>query len=134
LEGSSGSRAEALEALWGKAKTMNLSECPKWNNCNAALCPLGWADGTAGHHLPGEKICSLMLELAKEGGAQRVRTVVSDEVAAQIEQVLPAITVAYPEIGKRIAKAGETPSRIESARERFAAARAPKVLETRVCA
>jgi hypothetical protein len=103
---------------------MHLSKCPKWTLCNASLCPLGWADGTAGHHLPSEKICSFALELAKKGGSQRVRTVLSEEVAAQIEQVLPAITVAYPEIGKRIAKAGETPSRIESARERFAAARA----------
>jgi hypothetical protein len=113
---------------------MHLLECPKWNGCNASLCPLGWTDGTAGHHLPGEKICSFALELAKEGGAQRVRSVVSEEVAAQIEQVLPTITVAYPEIGKRIAKARETPSRIEAARERFAVARAPKVPETRVCA
>jgi hypothetical protein len=104
--------------------TMHLLECPKWNNCNASLCPLGWADGTAGHHLPGEKVCSFALELAKEGGAQRVRTVISEEVAAEIERVLPAITAAYPEIGKRVAKAGATPSRIEAARQRFAAGRA----------
>lgn len=108
---------------------MHLQTCPKWDNCNAALCPLGWTDGKAGQHLPGEKICPLALELMKEGGAERVRTIVPEEVASQIEWVLPAITAAYPgTIGSKLTQASRTGSRIELGRDRIKAARAARAV------
>jgi hypothetical protein len=77
--------------------------------------------------LPGEKICPLALELVKEGGAERVRTIVSEEVAAKIERVLPAITAAYPgTIGSKLIQASRTGSRIELGRERIKMARAAR--------
>jgi len=65
-------------------------QCPKYESCNANVCPLyeRWRRTT---HLDGERVCLWLREWSKAGGAERVR-----------ERLLPdlaeAVSVAHSEI------------------------------------
>lgn len=50
---------------------MSHSECPKWDGCNAPVCPEdpNWRRVS---HLPGERICLWLREVGKAGGNERV--------------------------------------------------------------
>jgi hypothetical protein len=96
---------------------MDLTDCPKFPSCNAALCPLGWDTGTAGIHLAGERVCGIALELVKPDGSERARTAYPAEVCAEVERVLPAIRERYSDIDHRLADTATRGSRIEAGRK-----------------
>lgn len=43
------------------------TECPKWESCSAAVCPLN----RTGKHLKDERICFYAKEFVKEGSKER---------------------------------------------------------------
>jgi hypothetical protein len=97
----------------------DLKRCPKFDTCNASLCPLGYAAGRGGVHPDGEEICPIALEFKKKGGLERLRMGAEQlqrgrqpeepnvrrryplEVLNEIERVLPAIREEYPEICRK---------------------------------
>ena len=44
---------------------MKASDCPKFDTCNASLCPLSWAGEDC--HIPGEEVCQYLLGTGKAG-------------------------------------------------------------------
>lgn len=95
--------------------TMNpsMTECPRFDSCSAPLCPLD-SDWTRRKYRRDEAVCPLVLEVAKDGGADRLR----DKLPTVAETVLvasPLMATKYPDIAKRLARASGSRSRIASA-------------------
>ena len=100
-------------------RDQDLRRCPRFETCNASLCPLGYAAGRGGVHLDGEAICPVALEFKKKNGLERlrkgarqlhsgrgegesgVRRKVPLQVLEEIERVLPTVQEQYPEIARR---------------------------------
>ena len=87
--------------------TVTYRDCPHWDNCNSALCPLdtNW-NGT---HRSGEPICRYALNSEKEGAAERYG---DDVIFGTVVERLPAIRARYHDIDVAIAKAALSPMRM----------------------
>ena len=89
---------------------MAMAECPRYRSCSAPICPLD-LDWKHRKHLPPERVCLWLTELAKPNGLQ----VVSEElgfVAHDIAKLSPQITAKFCNIGYTVAQAAHTGSRI----------------------
>jgi hypothetical protein len=97
--------------------------CPKWQRCNAPICPAdpNWRRSA---HLPGERVCFYLTERAKDGGPARLSRVLPAPLLEAIAEGLRNITLAtatenlprgHAVIARAIAKAATTGSRILAA-------------------
>jgi hypothetical protein len=79
-------------------------KCPKFETCNAAICPLddGW-DRAA--HLPGEPVCFYLRASRKDGAAERFR---DDPTFAACAKRLPEVTGKHPDIRRSVEKAARS--------------------------
>lgn len=91
--------------------------CPRYAKCSASICPLD-PDWEARFHLPGERVCRWLTELAKPGGEGRIRAALVEVTADQIVQVAPLV---YESMGAplrhRIDEAAKTGSMLEKERQ-----------------
>jgi hypothetical protein len=99
-----------------------MQSCPKWERCNAPICPADprWRHST---HLSGERVCFYLLEHAKDGGPARLSRVLplplAEAIAACHQEIAQPSTAGnlphgHAVIGRAIAKAATTGSRIEA--------------------
>lgn len=95
-----------------------MNPCPRFDRCNAPICPLdpSWEKA---RYLSGEPVCRWMLELAKEGGTAEISRTLVGEIAAVVREVSPRIINATPALARRIERAALSPSRRRVARERL---------------
>jgi hypothetical protein len=111
--------ADLTEAFVHRASTNSAGDlaaasvCPKFSKCSAAYCPaLGPKIG--GKHLPGEQVCSYLLESVKEGGPDRLRWRLSKNLAdVVIREGLRLLNSAGP-MRKALNRASTRGSRMES--------------------
>jgi hypothetical protein len=94
------------------------SDCPRWQSCNAAFCPLDFPH--QGYHRSGERVCYYLLESHKEDADERFA---DDRVFHECKLRLPFIAERYPSIQKAVDKAALLPSRKDQAAERLHAAK-----------
>jgi hypothetical protein len=96
--------------------------CPKWQRCNAPICP---ADPRWRHsnHLPADRVCFFLTEHAKDGGPARLSRCLPEPLTEAIAEghrpiTQPTTTENLPQghavIARTIAKAAATGSRIEA--------------------
>src|SRR5262245_58482969 len=78
--------------------------CPRFDSCNAALCPIDprWPEAV---HLPGEKVCYYLLASGKTGAAERFA---EDATFQECLTVLPRIAERHPEIRRTVERAALT--------------------------
>jgi hypothetical protein len=78
--------------------------CQRFQNCNAAICPVDprWR-GAA--HLAGEPICYYLRSTVKEGAAERFK---DDPVADAVIAAAPAILEAHHDIRWRVERAAKS--------------------------
>jgi len=85
--------------------------CPKFDSCSAPICPL-YPEWPRARHLPGERVCLWLRELVKEGGEARVANASSEEVAAAVAEVLPAIVASSSDIRSKLRHAARTGTKL----------------------
>ena len=66
--------------------------CPKFERCNANVCPLD-ADWCRRVHLRGEPVCLWLREWSKAGGEARIHERLLPEQAEAVEAVHSALTL-----------------------------------------
>lgn len=79
-------------------------ECPKWNTCNASVCPLQF-DWPKAVHLKGEWVCPYLLRSGKAGSAKRYA---NDPIFEACNEQLRMIGATYPDIARRIRLASKS--------------------------
>jgi hypothetical protein len=94
------------------------SLCPRYLVCGAPVCPLD-ADWQLASHLPEERVCRWLTELAKPGGAALLEGVLDGELLRRVVQVSPGIVAASGVIRNKVLAASRTGSRIVADRKRF---------------
>jgi hypothetical protein len=87
-------------------------DCPRFDHCNAPICPLDPAWPRAAH-LKDEPTCHYLLASGKAGAAEKYQ---DDPVFRQVLVELPLVTERHPDIGRQVKRA---------ARYGFAGARRP---------
>lgn len=78
--------------------------CPRFDTCNASVCPLDDRLPKA-VHLAGEATCFYLRASGKAGAAERFR---NDPTFAECVERLPAIVATHPDIGRSVERAAKT--------------------------
>jgi hypothetical protein len=94
-------------------RTDELKRCPRFDGCGAPVCPLYGAVA----HLRGEPICSFMLEAVKPAGEERVRSILPPDLAESIIEFISGAMASSPEIARRLKRAAQQGSKLESGRQ-----------------
>jgi hypothetical protein len=77
------------------------TDCPRFYNCNAPICPLDerWREAV---HLGGERVCFYLRATGKQGAAEQYA---ADPVFQICRERLPLVAAKHPSIGKAVEKA-----------------------------
>jgi hypothetical protein len=94
------------------AKTKGAARCPRFDSCNAPVCPLD--DWQKAQHLDGEAVCGLLSELVKEGGEARLRAYLPPTLVNILAKVCPKITARWERVRSRLEQASRSGSKLES--------------------
>jgi hypothetical protein len=83
---------------------MNPTDCPIFETCNAAVCPLdpAWRKAV---HLPGEAVCRYLLAGGKGGAADHYR---DDRAFAAVSPLAGEVCAERPDIAKKVARAARS--------------------------
>ena len=83
---------------------MNPTDCPIFETCNAAVCPLdpAWRKAV---HLPGEPVCRYLLAGGKAGAADHYR---DDPAFAAVSPRVGEVSAEHPDIAKKVARAARS--------------------------
>jgi len=84
---------------------MTSKDCPRFNSCNASLCPLGPDASHTGYHAGGDPVCYYLRMSGKAGAAERFA---DDPAFAACLERLPAVVAVYPDIGRKVAEAAKS--------------------------
>lgn len=89
------------------------ARCPRFDCCNAPICPLDphWP---LAQHLPGERVCGLLCELVKDGGEARLRARVPSELVETLAEVCPSVAARWQRIRGELDRASRCGSKLES--------------------
>ena len=87
--------------------------CPRFDHCNAPLCPLdNWSTR---HHVKGEPVCFYLREAAKHGGRLPLRGDIPTELAGKVSQAYQEIISSpcspWGDIRRRLVRATRSPSK-----------------------
>ena len=86
------------------ASNVKPRDCPKFETCNAAICPLAplWRSAV---HLPGEKVCPYLLATGKQGSEERYA---DDPIFAACRERLPEVAAKHPDIATKVERAAKS--------------------------
>ena len=84
------------------------TECPKWDSCSAAVCPLN----RTGKHLKDEGICLYAREIVKTGAKERFQKHSLEWLYDSIAANLGWLLEQSPDIKKRIKQAMLRPTNL----------------------
>lgn len=91
-------------------------ECPRWDGCSAPVCPLD-GDWHRCQHLPGERVCGLLCELAKGGGEARLRAALPCALVDRLAEVGPMLAARWERVRRRLGEASRTGSRMAAGQQ-----------------
>lgn len=86
--------------------------CPKFQQCNAPLCPLD-PEWQKRKHLKDEKSCLYLLESCKADAEATFRGAGLEKLYEAISAVKPAMIASCAAINRACTRASTTPSRLE---------------------
>lgn len=87
------------------------SQCPKFNTCNAPVCPLD-VTSLKKKHISGEKCCVYLLETAKVDAKTNFIGAGLNNIYEAIEAVKDDILTSSASIKRAYTRAASTPSRL----------------------
>lgn len=85
---------------------MTPTDCPHFEGCNAAVCPL---DPEQGSHHSEDAVCRVAREVLKVGGVEHASRTAGREVAQAVLRALPEVRERWPEIDRRLNRAATSP-------------------------
>lgn len=88
-----------------------MSDCPKFQSCNAPICPLNSNWGNT-RHLPGERICFYLCEAQKEGAEAVFDGVGREYLYRLMVETTPEISNRWNAIKIALERAALTGSRM----------------------
>ena len=86
------------------------SQCPRFERCNAPICPLD-SQMLERVHLWGESTCFYLRLFAKQGPQGLFSTSVPRQVAKRVPKAYPIVIDRYEPIKKQLARAAKCPAR-----------------------
>ncbi len=99
-----------------KDNTSQLSQlvpdnCPRFDSCNANICPLdsGWPLRS---HLRDEPACAYLRAAVKPGGQAHLLGVTSREIAILVLRELPKIIARYSHLRRSLKRAAKRPRKL----------------------
>lgn len=89
---------------------MKPNACPRWNECNAPICP---ADPfrLRCRHLHGEPVCLWLRERAKQGGSAVIASALPPELATAVEDCFLTVSDGHNDLSWELAKAARSGSK-----------------------
>jgi hypothetical protein len=93
-----------------------MAECPRYDRCNAPICPLD-PDWRLRSHLAGERVCRWLTELAKPGGERELECHLQPDLVERVVQISPAILSHHALIQGSVRRASGTGSKLEHHRQ-----------------
>ena len=93
---------------------MDMCDCPKWNSCNAPICPLD-TRVLQRTYLRAEAICFYMHEYVKPNSYERFKVSHRGEIYEAISDVLKEVLSTHGYVRRRLERASSTPSRMVTA-------------------
>lgn len=92
-----------------------LTQCPKFNRCSAALCPLdsGWQRRSMTRE---DSVCFYLAEASKEGAEARFKGVYDEPIYLQARSALPEMVASSNILKKRLERAARSGSRLDAIR------------------
>ncbi len=90
---------------------MRPSNCPKFDKCNAPICPLD-ANHLQGCHLDGEKVCYYLTQAAKPGTEAILRGALPQGMLEVIREATPGIVSRWGRIRRVLERASRTQTRL----------------------
>ena len=94
------------------------SDCPRYDRCNAPLCPLD-SDWAIRRHVGNDPVCGLALETVKQGAEARLGQYVRPEVLARVSEVMPHLARRSYGIRRALKRASESGSRLDNFRRGY---------------
>jgi len=92
--------------------------CPRFDSCNANICPLD-PQWPRAQHIQSEAVCGLLREVVKVGGPSQVASVLTTDQFATLIREWPKVEARWSDIRSRLKSSAKTGSRIAQARARF---------------
>jgi hypothetical protein len=80
---------------------MHMHDCPKFDSCNAPICPLD-PDWKRRSHLDGERVCYYLTEYAKQAARPILRGGLAVEHYEAIKEGYPKVIAAHPRIKRQL--------------------------------
>ena len=91
--------------------TITLYQCPKFQHCNAPICPLD-AEWQKIKHFQGDRVCFYLIEAKKQGAKANFERLGLGYLYEPIVSLTPLITDKHTPIKKALDKAALTSSRM----------------------
>lgn len=85
--------------------------CPRFDACNAPVCPLD-PQWRLAQHLPGESVCLYLRETVKLGGKERIGAAISEQRSSVICAVTPEIVARHCDIRHKLKAASRSGSKL----------------------
>lgn len=90
---------------------MQMCDCPKFDGCNAPICPLD-PDWEQRRHLDGEKACFYLTEYAKSHARPILRGCLAAELYETVAKVYPRIITRPGPLRRQLRRSSGNPARI----------------------
>jgi hypothetical protein len=91
-----------------------VEDCPRFDFCNAPVCPLV-PSSLAGPHLRGEEVCPYLREAAKAGGEARLACYLPINLQQAVLAALPQAMALGGDISRALARASKSGSQLDAA-------------------
>lgn len=88
---------------------MKAEDCPKWNTCSAACCPL---EDRGGVHIKDDPVCFYLREFYKENAKANFANAGVGQIYEELETIAPEVIAGSKLIRKEIQKSSKTNSRL----------------------
>jgi hypothetical protein len=93
-------------------KDARMRACPKFDTCNANVCPLD-SDRNLRSHGAGDTVCMWLLEAVKPGSEQRFKARGLGETLVEVLRALPDICSRWNTIRHTVDRAKTSGSRLD---------------------
>jgi hypothetical protein len=87
--------------------------CPRWDKCSAAICPLE-ADWETRKHLDGDRVCFWMTETVKPDAKANFDLAAQGEMIILIQTLIPSICARWHPIKNALERASKSGSKLTS--------------------
>lgn len=91
--------------------SISMCECPKFEGCNAPVCPLD-PDWRKRVHRRDEPVCPYLCEYAKQATRPILRGCIGEEHYHAVAEVASEVEETHAPLAKSLRRASQTPSRL----------------------